>query len=277
MDSTTASLYLDGPFATYLAATNEKRLFTEHFTPRFHRFKAARIYDRQVRVLDVGCGDGATSQLNMQMLSNRGQKFHYTAVDPHQAQLDRFANTVPVPGGSSLTCIQGDLESFEPNPDDKPFDLVIAYQMLYHVPNLTAALRKILGLGREVLIGHHGRRGIHQVQEHFREHVTGGPHIISTDSEIEAILAGLTEELGERHFERTGFVAKINVSSCFQLKNNRDLAAFFLQCDPALITPDLLSWLRLYLVDLIGLNYNLPHDVGLFTVTDLAHPGFPPA
>ncbi|HCC84011.1 TPA: hypothetical protein DEP96_04145 [Candidatus Uhrbacteria bacterium] len=274
MSNTPASVFTDGPFAAYLAATDEKQFFIERFGRLYLRYQASRIFDRPVRVLDLGCGNGATSQPIMKMMQNRGQKVDYFVVDPHQAQLDQFESTAPTVRGSQLILKQGTLESFVA--EGGPFDLVIAYQMLYHVEDLRASLQKILGLGREVLIGHHGRRGIHQVQEQFREHVQGGPHVISTDSEVEAILDGLDQEIGERHFERHGFVASIKTSSCFQPKNNRDLAAFFLQCDPALITDSLLNELRLYLASLLGPSYHLPHDVGLFTITDLTHPRFPP-
>lgn len=265
MPFSTAALYLDGPFAAYLKATNEKQLFADHFARLYPRFRASRIYDRQVKVLDLGCGHGSTSQSIMSVLTGRGQKFQYFGVDPHQAQLNQFASTVPAVGGSQLSLLQSTLEGFDTS---ESFDLVIAYQMLYHIPDMAAALRKILRLGREVLIGHHGQRGIGQVQEQFKEHVTGGPHIISTDTDVQAVLDSLGTEISERYLERHGFVASIDVNSY----GNRDLVAFFLQCDPAKLEDALMRDVHLYLEEVTTPSFRLPHDVGLFTITNLVHP-----
>lgn len=178
------------PFEAYLATSDEKpRLRVFFDTVLFPSLKVAGIRDRPVRVLDLGCGGGDMGMHNIALLQDMELEVLYTAVDPYANQLASFRARAEQKGIRGLELVQSDIEAYEPPCE---FDLVIVCQSLYHVQNMQTALRRILRFGREIVVVHHGDRGINQVQVAFRPHVCAAPNTVTTGNTVAQYLRGLS-------------------------------------------------------------------------------------
>lgn len=89
---------------------------------------------RNMRILDIGCGDGSLS-LPMLCESNR-----FTLVDISENMIDKVRQRVPTLLKSNVTLIN---DSFELVSDDDRYDIVICVGVIAHVPDFDRLWQKI--------------------------------------------------------------------------------------------------------------------------------------
>jgi trans-aconitate methyltransferase len=94
------------------------------------------------RTLDFGCGEG----FSLRELSRRGVQFsQLTGIDLREDALEEARNMLP-----KHHFVQADLLVYDP--PEGPFDLVIASQILEHLPNPEIFLQKLVRLTRGPLL-----------------------------------------------------------------------------------------------------------------------------
>lgn len=260
----------EGPYTSWLETTTEKQDFEDWFAANLATFHASRISGRPVRVLDLGCSWGSTSFRIMRVLRKAGLTLDYTAVDPYQPQLDKFRRLADESDltGITLHLACGNAENWTPDVDlaKLPYDLVIGSHMLYYTSSeIRITLGRMLMLGDELLVVHHGKRGINTVHEAFREHVHPGLNVISTDDDVEhAIRQWLLVGRRWRHYR---FPSAVDVSSIADPDSlrGRNLISFFLEL--ATIDPDVMRQVREFIIASYAPDFRMTHDVGIITVT----------
>jgi SAM-dependent methyltransferase len=94
-------------------------------------------------ILDVGCGEGSFTRYLV------GQARHVVGIDASQTAIERARRLVPK---AAFWC--GMLESFNA---PETFDVVLAIEVLYYVPDVKIALDKLLALGRTVFVAYTSR------------------------------------------------------------------------------------------------------------------------
>lgn len=95
------------------------------------QFLGARV---NVRILDIGCGDGS---LSLPMLSKSN---HITLVDISENMIEIVGQRVPDALRSNVTLIN---DSFELVSDDDRYDIVICVGVIAHVPDVSRLWKKI--------------------------------------------------------------------------------------------------------------------------------------
>lgn len=261
----------EGPYTSWLETTSEKRDFEAWFAENFKIFRASRITSRPLRVLDLGCSWGSTTFRIMRTLRAKGHTLEYTAVDPYQAQLDEFRRLADASDltGVTLNLVCGSADDWVPDVTTFPaYDLVIGSHMLYYTRSeFRLTLGRLLMFGIEVLVVHHGQRGINTVHEAFREHIHPGPNVISTDVQVWDALWTLPR-MG-RQFLRSQFASTVDVSSIADPTSlrGRNLISFFLERDINTIDPDVVRRVREFLIATYAPDYQMTHDVGIIAVT----------
>lgn len=96
------------------------------------------------RLLEIGCAEGEQSKkLQMQCRSLNG-------VDVSARAIARAQKNCPT-GAFSV----GDV--FSINPDEPPFDLVVACEVLYYIKDTTAALDRLSRLGKSCLVTYYDK------------------------------------------------------------------------------------------------------------------------
>lgn len=87
------------------------------------------------RIADLGCGPGRPSTV----LARRWPDAQITGFDNSPAMLARArAHAGPTAGGGSLAFAAADLATWEPDPDDPPYDLILSNAALQWVPGHAA-------------------------------------------------------------------------------------------------------------------------------------------
>src|SRR5437763_969607 len=94
-------------------------------------------------LLDVGCGEGALTRYVV------GCAKEVVGIDASQTAIRRAQDLVP---RAKFHCCT--LETFEV---DRPFDVVLAVEVLYYVPSVDVAIRRLLKLGRSVIVSYTSR------------------------------------------------------------------------------------------------------------------------
>lgn len=254
----------DGPFASWLKATSEKRDFEEWLTKSFSGFHASKIRNRPVTVLDLGCSWGSTSFRIIKALQNYGLNVAYTGVDPYNAQLVKFRRLADKEGLRGVRLVMGKVESYVP---DHVYDLVIANHVLYYVPDMQASLKNMLSAGREVIVVHHGVRGVNTVQQAYKEHVKPGPHVISTDNDVARCLDRL--DLNDRRIEHHKLTTTVDIAACVDpdSKYGKNIISFFLEREVKSVGNNVATEIRRFLRETYAPTYMMTHDVGVFTIT----------
>jgi hypothetical protein len=193
-------------------------------------------------------------------------------VDPYQPQLDKFRRLAEASDltGVTLTLACGNAEEWMPDGDPKlpAYDLVIGSHMLYYTGSeFRLTLGKMLMLGQELLVVHHGKRGINTVHEAFREHVHAGPNVISTDDDVADTMQRLL--LIGRRFGHYRFPSSVDVSSIADPGSLRgkNLISFFLERAIDTIDPEVVRQVRDFVAVTYGPDFRMTHDVGIITVT----------
>lgn len=263
----------EGPYTSWLETTTEKQDFEAWLDANVAMFRASRITSRPVRVLDLGCSWGSTSFRVMRVLRKAGLTLDYTAVDPYQSQLDKFRRLAEASDltGVTLQLASGNAEDWVP-PDIKtrftPYDLVIGSHMLYYTRlRFRDTLGRMLLLGNELLVVHHGKRGINTVQEAFRAHVHPGPNVISTDDDVAYAMKQLALMHSRRGHHR--FSSTVDVSSVADPNalRGRNLISFFLERNIETIDPEAVQHVRDFIVATYAPDFQMTHDIGIITVT----------
>ena len=206
--------------------------------------------NESVSILEMGCGLGSAAQKVVNVLERHNKKYNYTGVDPYKEQLDRFKIKST---STDIELIQGAFEDFT---SDKIYDVGLIVHSLYYVDDMKKAIQKMYNLAKQLVIVHHGKRGINTVHEQFPQYVKKEKNIVTTYDCVAQVLKDLNIpfELEER-------TAQINISSCkspFSSQGN-DLIRFFLETpSPTRIAISRVSEFLRTLPDTI------PHDIGIF-------------
>lgn len=262
-----------GPYTAWLEVTTEKQDFEDWLTANIPMFACSRMTKRVVRVLDLGCSWGSTSFRIMQVLRRAGLTLDYTAVDPYQPQLDRFRQLANLSDltGVTLHLVCGNAEDWMPDAQAKlpAYDLVIGSHMLYYTQGeFRLTLGKMLMLGEELLVVHHGKRGINTVHEAFRQHVHPGPNVISTDDDVAEAMQRMPL-IGGRRSGHHRFESQVDVKSIADPHSLRglNLLSFFLERDIDDAGLEIERAVREFIVATYAPNFRMTHDVGIITVT----------
>lgn len=262
----------EGPYTSWLETTTEKRDFEEWLTANLPMFACSRMTKRVVRVLDLGCSWGSTSFRIMRVLRKAGLTLDYTAVDPYQPQLDKFRQLADASDltGVTLHLVCGNAEDWMPDAETKlpAYDLVIGSHMLYYTGSeFRLTLGKMLMLGDELLVVHHGKRGINTVHEAFREYVHPGKNIVSTDDDVAYAMQQLL--LIGRRWGHYRFPSAVDVASIADPDSlrGRNLISFFLERAIDTIDPEVVRRVRDFIIATYAPDFQMTHDVGIITVT----------
>jgi len=203
-------------------------------------------------VLDVGCGCGHTSLQILRLFEQLGIRVDYTALDPYREQLDLFRARADAQGRMNLKLIQSSLQGFHPA---NAFDLVIASHSLYYMEDISSSIEKILALGIESIVIHHGPRGINEVHDRFPPWVNRDGFIISTYNDV-------SPHLPKAEF--LSFQGSVDVACC-QDPSSTDglnLLTFFFERDflelPASVRAEAHAFFRETFPE------TMVHDVGVF-------------
>lgn len=243
-------IYGSDIYKTWLECANERDLLKDLLEAQRHRW----LTHNPTRLLEIGCGSGAAGLRMMEIAESAGVRLEYTGIDPYQNQLNDFATAL---GMRKADLRVGSIESFA---SAEKWDVVITVHSLYYVDDLLEALRKLGSLGRQLILVHHGERGINEVHVAFCELVQPGPHVISTYHDVARALAKLGWE-----YELQTFESSVDVSACADSFNfaGRNLIRFFLErsdLDEATFKP-VAEWFGQRPARMV-------HDVGLL----FAHP-----
>lgn len=262
----------EGPYTSWLETTTEKRDFEGWLTANLPMFAFSRMTKRVVRVLDLGCSWGSTSFRIMRVLRKAGLTLDYTAVDPYQPQLDKFQRLADASDltGVTLHLACGNAEDWMPDAEAKlpAYDLVIGSHMLYYTGSeFRLTLGKMLMLGDELLVVHHGKRGINTVHEAFPEHIHPGKNVISTDDDVADAMRQLL--LIGRRWGHYRFPSTVDVSSVADPDSlrGRNLISFFLERAIDTIDPEVVRRVRDFIIATYAPDFQMTHDVGIITVT----------
>ena len=110
---------------------------------------------RPLRVLDVGCGNGRFASFLQDAAKNAPGDAHpldFTGVDQSSALLAIATGGHPGGGPDKLKWIEGDILEGQPGAalPSGPFDLVVAFGLLHHVPGLQQRKELLAALGDRV-------------------------------------------------------------------------------------------------------------------------------
>ncbi|KTC93401.1 class I SAM-dependent methyltransferase [Legionella cincinnatiensis] len=173
-------------FKTYFANASEKSLLIDLMRTRFSP------YSHQLNILDLGCHDGALIKKIIDAYASRmPSKVTITGVEPSlDALLEYSKNKFIIPVHTNT--FVGTAESyFLKHPSDEYFDWVIASQCLYWSLDLPYMVSKIAECGESGLIVLRGRRGIYEIQSHFKAYIGNQNEQFYTADDIESALLNL--------------------------------------------------------------------------------------
>ena len=224
-------IYQDSVYSAWLKNSNERDVLEQVF-----RDRTSWWCKDALSILDIGCGTGSAAGRLFSILNQQGFSYDYTGVDPYQDQLDRFREAFPEQKVMNLICSK--VEDFSPS---RTYDFTMAVHALYYVDSFEEILKKIHATAPKSVVVHHGKFGMNEVHQKFRQHVKKGPHIISTWEDVQKSLdaTGIPYTSEVRDTE-------VNVSSCKDPENSegRKLIKFFLERSelPEYIIKSVSSW-----------------------------------
>ncbi|QLZ70587.1 hypothetical protein FOLKNPGA_03401 [Legionella sp. PC1000] len=238
-------------FKTYFANASEKsiliNLMRTRFSPSSH----------QLNILDLGCHDGALIKKIIDTYACRmPAKVTITGVEPSgDALLEYSKNQFSIP--VQMNTFAGTAESyFLKHPGDEYFDWVIASQCLYWSLDLPYMVRKIAECGESGLIVLRGRRGIYEIQSHFKAYIGNQNEQFYTADDIESALLNL-----HIPFEKEIKTTSIQLPDQGSLEM-KWLIAFFLQQNKKAINSDICQEVESWI--LAKNSKKMAHDVCFF-------------
>lgn len=207
-------LYKTGKYDSWLRHANEREVMADVFRRR----KREWLHTHPIGIIDVGSGTGAAANKLFAILDDDRIPFTYTGLEPVEEMIDQF------PLRRETRIIQTTLEAYTPV---GRVDLVTAIHSLYYMTDLRSALDKLATMGDRMLIVHHGKRGIHQVQERFPDAVERGDNnIFSTHNDITDLLDDMGIEYAFENYE-----TMVNIRPCKREGDihGQNLITFFLE------------------------------------------------
>jgi SAM-dependent methyltransferase len=215
VDKNAGDTYKDTIFLTWLKNTNQRRVFEKVLSERSDWWCKDGM-----TILELGCGDGASAARLFDVLDKKGLQYSYTGVDPSSEQLERFKTRFPGKNDLQLTCAGA-----EDYAASKKFDLTVVVHALYYVNDLAAILNRICAASEKAIVVHHGKLGINEVHERFRDYVRVGDNIVSTWEDVRRAL----DRIGASYELQIAY-SEADVSSCNDPQNpeGRNLIKFFL-------------------------------------------------
>ncbi|MFN8578528.1 MAG: class I SAM-dependent methyltransferase [Candidatus Sericytochromatia bacterium] len=205
------------PFNAWLHLSNEDEIINNYFKENIDKFN---LKNGKKKILDVGCSSGKKSLFFIDDLNKNSIDFTYYALEPFQEQLDIFKDKAK--HLKNIIYLNSELETF--NTKEK-FDFIIICHSLYYVKNIKFTLKKLLDLGKEILIFHQGSKGVNIIHEKFNQYLKKRPNINLNDLEIFDIL--------KNDFNKNVYIEKlighIDVSECSDINSRlgQALISFF--------------------------------------------------
>jgi len=219
-----------------------------------------------LRVLSIGCGDGAVDVPTARALAGKFGNLEYVGVDPNAAGLEHYGRrfaAADLPGVTSTTH-EGVFDEFEAG---GLFDHIHCVHSLYYMPDPASALERALGLlaeGGELVLFHAPRKELNALTTRFYDKYYGRKTLFAED--IASVL-----DATEYDYRRERIDARIDVTPMF---GNRQTEAhalrdFILQFDsrriPAAVTEPVESYLRL-IADGTRNAATIAHPVDVFVI-----------
>jgi len=130
--------------AAFERLSDQRSLIAEDLAGRL-----ARMGDRPISVLSVGCGDGSLDGRLAAGLVQRksGRPVRYVGIDPWPGSVELFTATMAALGADELS-VEAHVASFDDAPVDETFDVVLFVHSMYYVADVGATLRAALNLLR---------------------------------------------------------------------------------------------------------------------------------
>lgn len=130
--------------AAFERLSDQRSLIAEHFADRL-----ARMGDRPISVLSVGCGDGSLDvRLAADLVQRKsGRPVRYVGIDPWPGSVELYTAKMAALGADELS-VEAHVASFDDAPVDETFDVVLFVHSMYYVADVGATLRAALNLLR---------------------------------------------------------------------------------------------------------------------------------
>ncbi len=204
-------------YSSWLKCANERDVLEDVLRKRSNEW----LQSSPLSMLEVGCGTGAAAKRLFKVLDEHNVQIQYTGIEPRKEQLELFQNTSTP--SLSIELIESTLESFQ---SKQIYDLGIIVHSLYYVDSMEETIKKLRSLTQKQLIVHHGKRGINEIHQEFKEFVPHGPHLISTIDDVCKSLDKINIQ-----YHREVYPTEVDVRPCHDPRNadGRNLIRFFLQ------------------------------------------------
>ncbi|MDZ7931355.1 MAG: class I SAM-dependent methyltransferase [Rhodococcus sp. (in: high G+C Gram-positive bacteria)] len=130
--------------AAFERLSDQRSLIAEDLAGRL-----ARMGDRPISVLSVGCGDGSLDGRLAAGLVQRksGRPVRYVGIDPWPGSVELFTAKMAALGADELS-VEAHVASFDDAPVDETFDVVLFVHSMYYVADVGATVRAALNLLR---------------------------------------------------------------------------------------------------------------------------------
>lgn len=240
-------------FQTYFSNASEKPLLVESLDKRFNPSTEL------IRILDLGCHDGALMKKIINAYSHRmPENIILTGVEPSLPALELFAYSnfsIPV----KMNTFAGTAENyFKFNTDY--FDWIFASQCLYWSLDLDQIIRQIAQAGKSALIVLRGKHGIYEIQSRFKQHIGNPMEQFYTAEDIASSLA--TQKIPFQQ-EMIKSLIKLPPGDSQEFKW---LMSFFLQIDEEHLTQDTFKEVQSWITS--RYSGQMPHEVCFFWLGD---------
>jgi SAM-dependent methyltransferase len=181
----------------WLRVCNEREYLERYFEDHTEEL----FYRNPLRVLDVGCGSGASTKRLQTVAKDYGCELDVVGIDPSERQVRLFGETFP-----EYRAICSTLEDFETS---ERFDLAFVVHSLYYVGDLSASLSKLQDISDRMLIVYHGNDGINKIEEQFRNLLLSNRRSVGSYQLVLNVLENLNMD-----YSLDTFVSEADVSIC---------------------------------------------------------------
>lgn len=219
-----------------------------------------------LRVLSIGCGDGAIDLPTARTLSAKADHVRFAALDPNAAQVDQLEQAFAAAAlpNVTLTAHATTLSAFDPG---EKFDHIHCVHSFYYMPDPAAALERTIDLledDGELLLFHAPRGDLNSLSARFYDKFYERATLFADDFATQLDASGHT-------YRRERLDARIDVTSMFNGRRTQShqLRDFILQFDsrslPVTVTDPVEDYLRLIAEGTRGAA-SIAHPVDVFVI-----------